>query len=40
MNHKLSELTGNADTVRIITRRIAWIGHVMRMNEREYLKEY
>jgi hypothetical protein len=32
-NHELNELIGNADTVRfIISRRMAWLGHVMRMD--------
>jgi len=32
MNYELNELTGNADIVRFIkSRRIAWLGHVMRM---------
>jgi hypothetical protein len=31
----LNELVGNADIVRFIkSRRIAWLGHVMRMDER------
>jgi hypothetical protein len=35
MNHELSELTGNTDIVRFIkSRRIAWLGHVMRMDEK------
>jgi hypothetical protein len=35
MNHELSELIGNADIVRFIkSRRIAWLGHVMRMDEK------
>jgi hypothetical protein len=35
MNHELSKLIGNADIVRFIkSRRIAWLGHVMRMDER------
>ena len=34
MNHELNELIGNADIVRFIkSRRIAWLGHVMRMDE-------
>ena len=33
MNYELNELTGNADIVRFIkSRRIAWLGHVMRMD--------
>jgi hypothetical protein len=33
MNHELRELVENADTVRFIkSRRIAWLGHVMRMD--------
>jgi hypothetical protein len=35
MNHELSDLIGNADIVRFIkSRRIAWLGHVMRMDEK------
>jgi len=35
MNYELNELIENADTVRFIkSRRIAWLGHVMRMNDR------
>jgi hypothetical protein len=35
MNHELSKLKGNADIVRFIkSRRIAWLGHVMRMDEK------
>jgi hypothetical protein len=35
MNHELSKLIGNADTVRLIkSRRIAWPGHVMWMDEK------
>ena len=35
MNYELNELTGNADIVRFIkSRRIAWLGHVMRMDKR------
>jgi hypothetical protein len=35
MNYELSELVKNADIVRFIkSRRIAWLGHVMRMYER------
>jgi len=35
MNYELNELTGNADTVRFIkSRRIAWLGHVMRMDDK------
>ena len=39
MNHELNELIGNADIVRFIkSRRIAWLGHVMRMDEKRILK--
>ena len=32
-NHELNELIGNADIVRFIkSRRMAWLGHVMRMD--------
>jgi hypothetical protein len=32
-NHELNELMGNADIVRFIkSRKMAWLGHVMRMD--------
>ena len=35
MNYDLNKLTENADIVRFInSRRIAWLGHVMRMGEK------
>ena len=35
MNYELNELTENADIVRFIkSRRIAWLGHVMRMDDK------
>jgi hypothetical protein len=35
MNYVLSELVGNADIVRFIkSRRIDWLGHVMRMDDK------
>jgi len=35
MNYELNELIENADIVRFIkSRRIAWLGHVMRMDEK------
>ena len=35
MNYELNELTGHADIVRFIkSRRIAWLGHVMRMDDK------
>jgi hypothetical protein len=35
MNYELKELIGNADTVRFIkSRRIAWLGHVMWMDDK------
>ena len=35
MNHELNELIGKADIVSFIkSRRIAWLGHVMRMDEK------
>jgi hypothetical protein len=35
MNYELNELIGNADTLRFIkSRRIAWLGHVMRMDDK------
>jgi len=34
MNYELNELIGNSDIVRFIkSRRIAWLGHVMRMDD-------
>jgi hypothetical protein len=39
MNQQLNELIGNADIVRFIkSRRIAWIGHVMRMDDKRTRK--
>jgi len=36
MNYELNELIGNADIIRFIkSRRIAWIGHVMRMDDKK-----
>jgi hypothetical protein len=35
MNYELNELIGNADIVRFIkSRRITWLGHVMRMDDK------
>jgi hypothetical protein len=35
MNYELNELTRNADIVRFIkSRRIAWLGHVVRMDDK------
>jgi hypothetical protein len=34
MNHELNELTETADIVRFIKSRIAWLGHVMWMDEK------
>jgi hypothetical protein len=35
INYELKELIGNADIVRFIkSRRIAWLGHVMRMDDK------
>jgi hypothetical protein len=35
MTYELNELIGNADIVRFIkSRRIAWLGHVMRMDDK------
>jgi hypothetical protein len=35
MNYELNDLIGNADIVRFIkSRRIAWLGHVMRMDDK------
>jgi hypothetical protein len=39
MNYELNELIGNADIVRCIkSRRIAWLGHVMRMDDKRTSK--
>ena len=39
INHELNELIGNADIVRFIkNRRIAWLGHVMPMDEKRIPK--
>jgi hypothetical protein len=39
MNHELSELIGNAHIVRSVkSRRIAWLGHVMQMDEKRIPK--
>ena len=39
MNHELNELIGNADIVRLIkSRRIAWLGHVMWVDEKRIPK--
>jgi hypothetical protein len=36
MNYELNELIGNADIVRFIkSRRTAWLGHVMRMDDKK-----
>jgi len=41
MNHELKELIGNADIVRCLkSRRIAWLRHVMRMDEKRVPKGY
>jgi hypothetical protein len=34
MNYELNELMGNADIVRFIKSRIAWLGHVMWMDDK------
>ena len=40
MNHELNELIENADVVRFIkSRRIAWLGRVMRMDEKRTPKK-
>jgi len=39
MNYELNELIRNSDIVRFIKSRIAWLGHVMRM-DREHQREY
>ena len=41
MNHELNELIGNADIVRFVkSRRIACLGHVMRMDEKRIPKRF
>jgi hypothetical protein len=41
MNHELNEIIENADIVRFINcRRIAWLRHVIRMDEKRTPKEY
>jgi hypothetical protein len=40
MNYELNELIGNADIVIFIkSRRIAWLGHVMRMDDKRRLQK-
>jgi len=35
MNYELNKIIGNADIVRFIkSRRIAWLGHVMRVDDK------
>jgi hypothetical protein len=34
MNYELNELIENVDIVRYIKSRIAWLGHVMRMDDK------
>jgi hypothetical protein len=39
MNYELNELIGNADIVRFINhRRIAWLGHVIQMDDKRIPK--
>jgi hypothetical protein len=38
MNYELNELIGNADIVRFIKSRRAWLGHVMRMDDKRTSK--
>ena len=41
MNHELNDLIKIADIVRFVkSERMAWLGHLMRMEENEYPKEY
>jgi hypothetical protein len=41
INYELNELTGNANIVRFIkSRRIAWLDHVMRMDDKRTPREY
>jgi hypothetical protein len=37
INYKLSELVKNAEIVKFIKSRMAWLGHVMRMDEKRTL---
>ena len=37
--HELNELIENADIVRVIKSRMAWLGHVMRMDEKRTPKK-
>jgi len=40
MNHELDELIENADIVRFVkSRKIAWLGHVLRMDDRRTPKK-
>ena len=39
LNHELSELIESADVVRFIKSRIAWLGHVMQMDEKRIPKK-
>jgi len=40
MNHELNELIENAETVRFVKcRGIAWLGHMMRMDDRRTPKK-
>jgi hypothetical protein len=39
--YEINELIGNADIVRFIkSRRIVWLGHVMRIDDKEHVREY
>jgi len=41
MNYELNELNENADIVRFIkSRRIDWLGHVMRMDDKEHIRKF
>jgi hypothetical protein len=41
MNYELNDLIKNADIVKFVkSKRMAWLGHVMQREVKEYLKEY
>jgi hypothetical protein len=40
-NYEKNDLIKNSNIVRFVkSKRMAWLGHVMRTKEKEYLKEY
>ena len=40
MNYELIELIENADTMRFVKSRIAWLGHVMRMDGKRTVETF